>query len=97
MSLRKALHNKLVELRGNIRVLCRVRPPITEDGEGLQATVVVKPDTEDDTVVRVFSKGVWKEFEVDKVHPPQSTQQEVCMYMYIEVCTVEHKKTLEML
>lgn len=30
MALRRRLHNTLVELRGNIRVLCRVRPTIAE-------------------------------------------------------------------
>ncbi len=34
MGLRKKLHNQLVELRGNIRVFCRVRPVIAEDGTG---------------------------------------------------------------
>ena len=34
MALRKQLHDRLVELLGNIRVLARVRPPITEDGAG---------------------------------------------------------------
>ena len=35
MKQRKKLHNALVELRGNIRVLCRVRPVIDEDGSGM--------------------------------------------------------------
>ena len=30
---RRRLHNQLVELRGNIRVMCRVRPAIAEDGQ----------------------------------------------------------------
>jgi kinesin family protein C2/C3 len=34
MKQRKKLHNQLVELKGNIRVLCRVRPVIDEDGSG---------------------------------------------------------------
>lgn len=35
MKQRKQLHNQLVELKGNIRVLCRVRPLISEDGSGM--------------------------------------------------------------
>ena len=34
MKRRKDLHNQLMELRGNIRVFCRVRPLISEDGGG---------------------------------------------------------------
>lgn len=34
MALRKKLHNQLVDLKGNIRVFCRIRPPIAEDGTG---------------------------------------------------------------
>ena len=77
MQLRKKLHNELVELRGNIRVFCRVRPAISEDGEGTQASVVVQPDRDDDGVVRVITKGTWKVFELDKVFGPMSTQMEV--------------------
>ncbi len=35
MKQRKELHNQLVELKGNIRVFCRVRPVIDEDGSGM--------------------------------------------------------------
>ena len=34
MKQRKELHNQLVDLRGNIRVFCRIRPVIGEDGSG---------------------------------------------------------------
>lgn len=77
MLLRKKFHNKLVELRGNIRVLCRVRPTIQEDGMGAQAAVVTQTDREDDGVLRVLTKGSWKSFEVDRVFGFQSTQEQV--------------------
>ena len=35
MKRRKKLYNQVVELKGNIRVFCRVRPKITEDGCGM--------------------------------------------------------------
>ena len=79
MSLRKKLHNQIVELRGNIRVLCRVRPWIREDGEGPQAEIVVEVDRDDDSFVRVLSKGSWKDFEVDKAFAQDCKQQEVSM------------------
>ena len=78
MQLRKRLHNQLVELRGNIRVFCRVRPPIQEDGGGAQASVVVELDRDDDGVVHVLSRGSKKPFEMDRVFGCQSTQEEVC-------------------
>ena len=36
IQLRKKLHNELVELKGNIRVFCRVRPLIMEDGNSTE-------------------------------------------------------------
>ena len=76
MSLRKKLHNQLVELRGNIRVFCRVRPPISEDGNGSNTTIVVHPDRDDDGLLYVH-RGNRKVFEMDKVFGPDSKQEEV--------------------
>ena len=87
MQLRKRLHNTLVELRGNIRVLCRVRPPILEDGCGPSPApdptqVVVEVDGEDDGLVRVLSRSSWKSFDLDKVFGPSSTQEQVYVHTY---------------
>ena len=78
MAIRKKLHNQVVELKGNIRVLCRVRPPIAEDGSGANSRTVVSPDSEDDSVIRVLWKGQTKSIEVDKVFGELSTQEQVC-------------------
>ena len=77
MALRKKLHNELVDLKGNIRVYCRVRPLIKEDGGGKMAANVVSFDEDDDGILSVFSKGSTKLFEMDKVFTPESTQQQV--------------------
>lgn len=77
MALRKKLHNQVVELKGNIRVLCRVRPPIAEDGSGPNSRIVVAPDTDDDSVIKVSWKGQTKPIEVDKVFGKLSTQEQV--------------------
>lgn len=77
MKLRKKLHNELVELKGNIRVYCRVRPLIGEDGEGKQAENVISFDKNDDGVVLVNNKGTTKKFELERVFPPISTQEQV--------------------
>lgn len=77
MTLRKKLHNELVELKGNIRVYCRVRPVIKEDGGGRNAENVITFDEDDDAILNVFSKGANKPFEMDKVFKPESTQEQV--------------------
>lgn len=77
MALRKKLHNQVVELKGNIRVLCRVRPPIAEDGSGPNSRIVVAPDADDDSIIKVLWKGQTKPIEVDKVFGNLSTQEQV--------------------
>ena len=77
MALRKKLHNQVVELKGNIRVLCRVRPPIGEDGSGPNSRTVVALDVDDDSVIKVQWKGQTKSIEVDKVFGKLSTQEQV--------------------
>ncbi|KAL5022914.1 hypothetical protein ScPMuIL_002069 [Solemya velum] len=77
MMLRKKYHNELVELKGNIRVFCRVRPKIKEDGGGTQAEQVVSYDRDDDGLVYVTNKGRNQTFEIDKVFTEQSSQIEV--------------------
>nr|DBA23870.1 TPA: hypothetical protein GDO54_011587 [Pyxicephalus adspersus] len=77
VQLRKRYHNQLVELKGNIRVLCRVRPhkDIT-DQEGSGGSSIIT-DVNDDTKLSVTHKGKERSFELDKVFLPESTQEEV--------------------
>ena len=77
MTLRKRYHNELVELKGNIRVYCRVRPLIKEDGGGKMAENVVSFDENDDAILSVYSKGSNKQFEMERVFRPESTQEQV--------------------
>ncbi|XP_031564254.1 kinesin-like protein KIFC3 isoform X2 [Actinia tenebrosa] len=77
MALRKKYHNELVDLKGNIRVYCRVRPVIREDGGGKMAEKVVSFDEDDDGLLNVWSKGSNRPFEMDQVFKPDSTQEEV--------------------
>lgn len=42
---------------------------------------MVEPDRDDDGVVRVFSRGTWKMFDMDKVFGVSSTQEEVQLWI----------------
>ncbi|KAM3919790.1 kinesin-like protein KIFC3 isoform 2-T2 [Leptodactylus fuscus] len=75
--LRKECHNQLVRLRGNIRVFARVRPVTSGDGTGLGAKNVVTFDRDDDGILHITNKGKIQSFELDKVFPPSTTQEEV--------------------
>lgn len=68
---RRRLFNCLQELRGNIRVFCRVRPPKQADS----ALAVEFPDAHTGENARIQTNG--KGFEFDYVFQPNSTQQNV--------------------
>ncbi|KAM4522245.1 kinesin-like protein KIF25 [Odontesthes bonariensis] len=85
---RKELHNALVELRGNIRVHCRVRPVLSFDhvqpsgcGSGPASSEEVVHTISDDTVmVNCLRTGIpvqHKMFEFERVHGPEDSQDAV--------------------
>ncbi|XP_066541629.1 kinesin-like protein KIFC3 isoform X2 [Hoplias malabaricus] len=76
MNLRKKCHNELVRLKGNIRVFCRVRPVGKEEVESDDKNMVTF-DSDDDALLYLSNKGKLMTFELDKVFPPQATQEEV--------------------
>uniref|UniRef100_UPI0037E8613E kinesin-like protein KIF25 n=1 Tax=Semicossyphus pulcher TaxID=241346 RepID=UPI0037E8613E len=85
---RKDLHNTLVELRGNIRVHCRVRPVLAFDhvrssasasGPGLSEEVV-SAFSDDTVMVNCIKTGIPvhnKMFEFERVHGPEDSQDAV--------------------
>lgn len=77
MALRKKLHNELVELKGNIRVFCRIRPVIKEDRIDAGKRSVVCCDQDDNSCVIVENKDRKLKFDCDRVFNQTSTQQEV--------------------
>ncbi|MEE6517949.1 hypothetical protein FKM82_028573 [Ascaphus truei] len=77
VQLRKRYHNQLVELKGNIRVLCRLRLQPEPGDEGGSRTSPLTTDANDDTRLSVVYKGKERTFELDKVFLPQATQEEV--------------------
>ncbi|KAK2856217.1 hypothetical protein Q5P01_004952 [Channa striata] len=83
---RKELHNTLVELRGNIRVHCRVRPVLPIDniqfsGPGpAPSEEVVYAISDDTVVVNCLKTGMPvqnKIFEFERVHGPEDSQDDV--------------------
>ncbi|XP_042630791.1 kinesin-like protein KIFC3 isoform X3 [Cyprinus carpio] len=77
MNLRKKCHNELVRLKGNIRVLCRVRPVCAGETDAADTKNKVTFDPDDDAVLYLSNKGKLMTFELDKVFPTQATQEEV--------------------
>ncbi|XP_026149195.1 kinesin-like protein KIFC3 isoform X3 [Mastacembelus armatus] len=77
VALRRKYHEQLVELKGNIRVLCRVKPVLKEDQQEEGQSVVVTTDPNNESSLAVLNKGKTRVFELDKVFHPQATQEEV--------------------
>jgi kinesin family protein C1 len=78
-SVRRALHNQIQELRGNVRVFCRVRPTTSDT-----ACVECPSDGSSVTLARECDRGGSggevpppTAFEFDRVFGPASTQGEV--------------------
>ncbi|XP_052823267.1 kinesin-like protein KIF25 isoform X2 [Octopus bimaculoides] len=82
---RKQLHNDLMELRGNIRVHCRLRPVFHTDVQGDPVTSVrtspEQPEVAlyflDDENICVRSSKHNKVFEFERVYGPDDCQQNV--------------------
>ncbi|XP_051135566.1 kinesin-like protein KIN-14N [Andrographis paniculata] len=77
--LRKKLHNTILELKGNIRVFCRVRPLLSEDGVGSDAKVVSFPSSTElmGRAIDVSQNGQKHSFTFDKVFLPEESQEDV--------------------
>ncbi|XP_042359861.1 kinesin-like protein KIF25 [Plectropomus leopardus] len=85
---RKELHNALVELRGNIRVHCRVRPVLpfdhvqssTSGSRPASPEEVVSIISDDAVMVNCIKTGMPvqnKMFEFERVHGPEDSQDAV--------------------
>lgn len=78
---RRELHNKLMELQGNIRVACRCRPSLPrESAEPDSACCVEFPI--DGAISVKNDTGITQRYEFDHVFQPGSTQAEV--YQVVE-------------
>ncbi|CAL0312004.1 unnamed protein product [Lupinus luteus] len=76
--LRKKLHNTVQELKGNIRVFCRVRPLLPEDGTGSDMVVSYPTSTEAiERGIELVQSGQRYPFTFDKVFDHEASQQDV--------------------
>ncbi|CAI9303633.1 unnamed protein product [Lactuca saligna] len=77
--LRKKLHNTILELKGNIRVFCRVRPLLCDDDGDNETKTVSFPTTTEGLGrgVELLQNGKKHSFSFDNVFVPESTQEEV--------------------
>ncbi|OQS01301.1 kinesin-like protein [Achlya hypogyna] len=78
MKIRRQLHNKMMELGGNIRVFCRVRPiqPV-ELQSGAAAEAVAFRSNDSQALELVVAEGQKHTFEFDHVFQPSSSQTQV--------------------
>lgn len=74
---RRAIHNELMELKGNIRVFARCRPVLPMEREKGNDELAAYFPFEDEVVVSADDLGSRKKFSFDRVFTPESTQPEV--------------------
>ncbi|KAF8410940.1 hypothetical protein HHK36_003477 [Tetracentron sinense] len=77
--LRKKLHNTILELKGNIRVFCRVRPLLPDDCASTEMTVFSYPTSTEalGRGVDLTQSGQKHHFMFDKVFTHEASQQDV--------------------
>lgn len=89
---RRRLHNLIQELKGNIRVFCRVRPLLGEEkvvaggdmikhvnieGEKNMELIKTVDDAANESIAGGLNKNMKYDFEFDRVFGPQSSQADV--------------------
>ncbi|NXL40831.1 CTK2 protein, partial [Glaucidium brasilianum] len=78
---RRRLHNLVQELKGNIRVFCRVRPVLPEEEERQKSLDHLHFHPHDNKVLSHVGRerrgDVRYDFSFDRVFPPAASQQEV--------------------
>ncbi|NWI72018.1 KIFC1 protein, partial [Dryoscopus gambensis] len=94
---RRRLHNDIQELKGNIRVFCRVRPLLPEERERQRGLPHLHfPPQDNHTLVLTRPDDVGRErraelrydFSFDRVFPPGASQQEIFqeIQLLVQVC-----------
>ncbi|KAG0272528.1 kinesin-like nuclear fusion protein [Linnemannia exigua] len=73
-AIRRKLYHAIMDLKGHIRVFCRVRPQSPSDGV---VTSIEYPDLEGRDIVLAPAKGAKCPFTFDKVFTPSSRQEDI--------------------
>ena len=71
---RKKLHNQIEDMKGKIRVFCRVRPLDERELKGNMADVTQIPD---EMTIQLATRNGPKSYHFDNVFGPHSTQEEI--------------------
>jgi len=82
---RKKLHNQLVNLRGAIRVFCRVRPMLNADGDHIDGSISTEVDESIDTISVNGARAnahrpqdvKEKKYQFDRVFSMESSQEAI--------------------
>eukprot|EP01038_Epipyxis_sp_PR26KG_P008183 gene8183-11070_t len=74
--LRKKIHNKLLEIQGNIRVICRVRPILEVERKSGEDVDVTEFPNDEELLIQRDSQTKTK-YEFDRVFAPGSSQEDV--------------------
>ncbi|CAJ2659986.1 unnamed protein product [Trifolium pratense] len=77
--LRKELHNTILELKGNIRVFCRVRPLLPDESYSTEGKIISYPSSMEAAGrgIELAQNGQKHSFTFDRVFAPDASQQEV--------------------
>ncbi|XLR14565.1 hypothetical protein S83_042503 [Arachis hypogaea] len=77
--LRKKLHNTILELKGNIRVFCRVRPLLPDESCSTEGKIFSYPTSMEacGRGIDLAQNGQKHSFTFDKVFAPEASQEEV--------------------
>jgi kinesin family member C1 len=75
-AMRRQMHNRIQELRGNIRVFVRTRPFLPNDGGESESAIDVSPGGESLSIFDARTAAPYS-FSFDKVFPPSSGQDQV--------------------
>ncbi|KAK3199461.1 hypothetical protein Dsin_022876 [Dipteronia sinensis] len=77
--LRKKLHNTILELKGNIRVFCRVRPLLPDDNSSGDGKLLSYPTSTEalGRAVDIMQNGQKHSFTFDRVFMPDASQEDV--------------------
>jgi kinesin family protein C1 len=70
---RRQMHNRIQELRGNIRVFVRTRPFLPNDGQSHEPAIDVSPDSEHLSILDKRTSNSHS-FKFDRVFPPSAGQ-----------------------